>query len=43
MRSSHGYGIEDCMVRNSDAGNAAEHDVTALKIVVRAATGDDFF
>ncbi len=39
----HGDGIEGCMVRNSDAGFAAEHDVTALEMVVRAATGDDFF
>ena len=31
------------MVRNSDAGFAAEDDVTALEIVVRVATGDDFF
>ncbi len=39
----HGDGIEGCMVRNSDAGIAAEDDVTALELVVRAATADDFF
>ncbi len=31
------------MVRNSDAGFAAEDDVAGLGIVVRDATGDDLF
>ena len=39
----HGDGIEGCMVRNSDAGYAAEDDVAGLGIVVRDATGDDLF
>ncbi len=39
----HGDGIDGCMVRNSDADFAAEDDVTALEIVVRATTGNHFF